>query len=298
MKKFLSFLFATCCFSVLFFSCQKDFSVENGTEQVAEGSLWDSAGNCLPDTVIGTFYNGVTPGGDTAYVEIQVNVTQTGSYNITTAPLENGLEFVDSGFFSTTGLNTIRLKPIGTPILNTPTIFNISFDSSFCSFTINVQDSTGTGLGGSQDTVGAGGGDPDSIPNYSWQFVQDTSGYNGSIDTISKDTTGLTTALHFRGTTSTGDTTFSLDFAMPASDIQPGTYTMLNNGIFFSLTDKSNLTVIYEADGLTAGTDFTVVITSYDTVTKQVEGTFSGNVKDQSGNIVPITNGLFKTLAP
>jgi hypothetical protein len=298
MKKFFSFLFVTCCFSI-FFSCQKDFSIENGITQVAEGSLWDSAGNCLPSTVTGTFYNGVTPGGDTAYVEIQVNVTQTGSYNITTAPLENGLEFIDSGFFSTTGINTIRLKPIGTPILNTPTTFNISFDGSFCSFTVNIQDSTGTGLGGQQDTVGTGGGgDPDSLANYSWQFNQDTLPYNGTIDTISKDTTGLTTALHFGGTTSTGDTTFSLNFVMPTSDIQPGTYTMLNNGIFFSLTDKTSLTVIYEADGLTAGTDFTIVITSYDSVTKLVEGTFSGNVKDQSGNIVPITNGLFKTLAP
>src|SRR5690242_9024782 len=121
MKKIFSFLFAICCVVTLFFSCQKDFSVEVGNTLVGAGSLWDSVGNCLPDTVIGTFYNGVTPGSDTAYVEIQVNVTQTGSYNITTTlPLQNGFEFADSGFFSNTGINIIRLKPIGTPILNTP----------------------------------------------------------------------------------------------------------------------------------------------------------------------------------
>ena len=264
-------------------------------DEAISGSLTDSLGNCLPDTVIGTFYNGVTPGSDTAYVEIQVNVTETGSYNITTAPLENGLEFIDSGFFSNTGINTIRLKPIGTPILNTPTTFSISFDSSVCSFTVNVQDSTGTGLGGGQDSVGTGG-DPDSTAN-SWEFTQDPSVFNGIIDSATKDNSGgLATSLHLSGSTSTGDTTMSLKFVMPSTDIQPGTYIMSSSGIFFSVTNVQSLTVIYEADGLTAGTDFTVVITSYDSATKQVEGTFSGQVQDQSGNIVPITNGLFTAL--
>ena len=100
MKKIFSFLFAACCVIILFNSCQKDFSVENGSTLVAAGSLWDSAGNCLPVTIIGTFYNGVTPGSDTAYVEIQVNVTQTGSYTITTTPpLQNGLSLLIQDFF-------------------------------------------------------------------------------------------------------------------------------------------------------------------------------------------------------
>jgi len=296
MKKIFSFLFAICCVVTLFFSCQKDFSVEVGNTLVGAGSLWDSNGNCLPDTVIGTFYNGVTPGSDTAYVEIQVNVTQTGSYNITTTPpLQNGFEFADSGFFSNTGINIIRLKPIGTPILNTPTTFTVSFDSSICSFTVNVQDSTGTGLGGQQDTTGQGG-DPDSSAN-NWQFTQDTLVFTGTIDSATKDnSTGLATSLHLSGSTSTGDTTMSIEFVIPSTDIQTGTYTMLTNGIFFSMTDVPSLTVIYEADGLTTGTDFTVVITSYNSATKQVQGTFSGQVQDHFGNIVPITNGSFTAL--
>ena len=296
MKKIFSFLFATCCIVTLLISCQKEFSVENGESQVAAGSLWDSAGNCLPDTVIGTFYNGVTPGSDTAYVEIQVNVTETGSYNISTGPqLENGLEFIDSGFFSNTGINTIRLKPIGTPILNTPTTFNISFDSSLCSFTVNVQDSTGTGLGGGQDTTG--GGNPDSTSN-SWNFTQGSFMFAGVIDSATKDnSSGLdATSLSLYGSTSTADTTMSIKFVIPASDIQTGTYVMSSSGIFFSVINAQNLSIIYEADGLTSGTDFTVVITSYDSATKQVQGTFSGQVKDQSGNIVPITNGSFTAI--
>lgn len=264
--------------------------------QVAAGSLTDSAGNCLPDTVIGTFYNGVTPGGDTAYVEIQVNVTQTGSYSIYTDGLPNGFEFADSGIFTNTGINTIRLKPIGTPIIPVSTIFNVSFDSSVCSFTVNVQDSTGTGLGGGQDTIG--GGDPDA-GSGNWQFTQGSFIYKGTIDSASRDnSSSFATALYLSGATSTGDTTILLQFVIPALDIQPGTYTLFTNGIFFSVVDANSLTILYEADGLTAGTDMTIVVTSYNSATKQMQGTFSGTVKDQSGNIVPINNGSFTATVP
>jgi hypothetical protein len=144
MNKFFSYFFVVCCISVLF-SCQKELSVENNAALTAAGSLWDTAGVCLPDSVHGTFYNGYTPHGDTAFVEVQVNVTQTGSYSIS-SDLQDGFLFADSGFFSSTGLNTVRLKPIGTPIIPTTSTFSISFDSSFCSFTVNIEDSTGKGL--------------------------------------------------------------------------------------------------------------------------------------------------------
>ncbi|HVX24961.1 MAG TPA: hypothetical protein VHB70_01370, partial [Parafilimonas sp.] len=62
MKKIFGLVLLTICSAIVFFSCQKDFSVETVSMQSASGSLWDSTGNCLPDTVVGTFYNGVTPG--------------------------------------------------------------------------------------------------------------------------------------------------------------------------------------------------------------------------------------------
>src|ERR1700750_1002922 len=134
MNKVSYFFFVTCC--LLFFSCQKELSNETATTFAASGSLWDSSGVCLPDSVHGTFYGGVTPGSDTAYVEIQVNVTQAGSYNIT-SDQQDGFIFADSGFFSNTGINIIHLKPVGTPIIPTTATFNINFDSSFCSFNVN-----------------------------------------------------------------------------------------------------------------------------------------------------------------
>src|SRR6476620_992204 len=119
MKNILCGIIVTSCF-FLFLSCQKEYSYEQkATIGEAKGSLKDSLGNCLPNSVHGTFYNGVNPGSDTAFVEIQVNVDSAGNYRIYT-DLQNGFMFADSGFFNTTGIATVRLKPIGTPILNIP----------------------------------------------------------------------------------------------------------------------------------------------------------------------------------
>jgi hypothetical protein len=307
MKKILSLLAIISCCGLLFSSCQKDYSVEKGQTQSATGSLWDSAGNCLPDTVIGTFYNGVTPGSDTAYVEIQVNVTQTGSYNITTGKGENGLVFSDSGFFSNTGLNTIRLKPIGTPILNSPTTFNVSFDSSFCSFTVNVQDSTGTGLGGQQDTTGQGG-DPDDFSG-NWQFATDSGGFfAGTFDTavIIKDSTiwGSGGQMLYMGgfTNASTDSAITLIIYLPNGVIAPGTYNnQLNppaNGSLFAFNfTTGNGDPIYEAipSSSTPIGDVTITISSYDNSTHVVTGTFSGTAEDDAydGKTIGIVNGNF-----
>ncbi len=282
-----------CCAALIFSSCAKEYSNESGNPlQTAEGSLKDSTGNCLPDSVIGTYYNGITPGTDTAYVEIQVNVTKIGSYNII-SDYQNGFEFVDSGFFTNTGLNTIKLKPFGTPILPKATLFTVSFDSSFCTFSVNVQDSTGTGIhsgGGGVDSTGSG--DPDA-GGGSWQFTQGSANFLGSLDSAKKDnSTGVATFVQLNGSTATGDTTMSLEFSILAADIQPGTYTVLNNTILFSAGDFLN-DFSYTASALDSGTDFTIVVTSYDASTQIMKGTFSGKVKDKSGNIVPITNGAF-----
>lgn len=400
MNKIFFYLFFFCC-TTLFLSCEKEISLEKGTTLKAEGSLLDTAGNCFPDSVRGTFYNGITPGSDTAYVEIKVNVTSTGSYKIE-SEIEDGFLFSDSGFFSNTGINTIRLKPIGTPIIQGSINFNINFDSTFCDFTVTVQDSTGTGLGG-QDTTGTGSlkdslgnclpiivngtyyngvapgdtnfvtiqvdvaatGDYSIFTNLSngfsfagsgtftdtgintiqlaaigtpiipgttnfdvtfnnttcsfivnvqdstgtglggnqgqsgtWQFTASSFIYQGNIDDATKDNSSGVTFIHVGGATSTGDTTLSLDFLIPAADIQTGTYTTLSNGIIFSVVDGTNLTVLYSADGFTAGTDITITVTSYDAATKEMKGTFTGNAQNSAGSIVPVTNGSFDVFFP
>ncbi|HRH60104.1 MAG TPA: hypothetical protein PL045_06010, partial [Chitinophagaceae bacterium] len=283
MKRYFSIVYMLLLLFVFAAACQKEVSKETGTVVVeADGSLQDSLGNCYPSVVHGTFYNGVTPGSDTAYVELTVNVAAAGTYSIST-DLQNGFLFADSGFFNATGLNVIKLKPIGTPILQKSTTFSVAFDTTICGFTINVQDSTGTGLGGG----GNGGGDTTGIAEGEWEFYTDSGYFHGTIDTAAKDDTLGFTYLRIYGTTG-GDSILTLATFFTGTEIVPGTYTsqsLLANATFYFAEPYPSLASIYYAYLDPVSTSLmTIVITSYDSTTREVKGTFSGLANDASGN--------------
>src|SRR3712207_5115280 len=95
------------------FSCQKEVSFEQG--EPSAGSLKDDvSGDCLPQEVNGTFKAGAAL-GDTNYIELEVNVTRTGTYTITTYTV-NGYSFKAGGIFTSAGPNTVLLKGTGTPL--------------------------------------------------------------------------------------------------------------------------------------------------------------------------------------
>lgn len=291
MKRKTLVIFALLCSIFFVYSCSKELSLENSISVFsAEGSLWDSSDNCLPDSVYGTFYTGVQPGADTAYVEIQVNVSVAGSYSIST-DLQNGFMFADSGFFATTGINTVQLKPIGTPILIQPTVFTVSFDSSTCFFSVNVKDSTGTGLGGVEPV------DSTNLSDTAWKFSVGANTYNGNIESaFILDTLGLK-YLTIVGTNSpTGDTAFLAGIFFTGA-VEPGTYTTESQAQLYLTTvdGLGNYTIIYQADPATsAAAVTTITITAYDSTTGIITGTFSGNAIDSAGNTVSISNGSFK----
>jgi len=275
----------------VFFACQKEYSIEvikNG----AEGSLQDSTGNCLEESVVGTYYGGVTPGSDTAYLQVKVNVTKTGSY-IVYSDKQNGMSFSDSGYFSATGITTIKLKPIGAPILPGSFDYNVTFDSTVCYFTLAVQDSTGLGLGGNPGGGGViGGGGTSTAGIDSFMFVSPLGTFRGEAEAAVSSIGGFN-ILAIQGTT--GDSTFTLSMQMGSATPQPGTYTTSSYAPnAFAFTDAS-AAFIYKA-GLALGASdavITIVITSYDATTKELKGTFSGKAKNASGSNVDITNGSF-----
>ena len=294
MKKIiiLSFILLP-IFFVFFTACQKEISTENGNTDIqAAGSLKDSTGACYPAVVSGTFYNGITPGSDTCYVSVQVNITTAGSYNIST-DLQNGFKLSDSGFFNTTGLQTIKLKPIGTPILNIATDFTYLFDTTACAFSINVQDSTGTGLGGAT----GGGIDPDSVSANTWKFTDSTitQTYTGVMPAGGTTfSTLVLNSLIITGTSSNSDSVLLISLVLPNPVIETGTYTTgLTNG--FSFSSISLARTLYKADASTPAT-ITIDLTSYDDVTKIFTGKFSGQAVDSLGNTVNITHGAFNTV--
>ena len=142
MKIFKGLILILSTISILS-SCQKELSVETGATfgGLAVGSIKDSSGNCLPISVVGTYKADLTL-TDSNYVFVQVRVTTPGNYKIISDSM-NGYFFRDSGFFSSTGLQTIKLKAIGKPAAAIQSFFTIGYGIGFCSFTVAV---TGSGV--------------------------------------------------------------------------------------------------------------------------------------------------------
>ena len=275
-------------------SCTKEYSLETGSApSTATGSLKDSLGNCLVSTVYGTYYNGIPTSSDTNYVQVQVNVATAGSYTIATVT-QNGFAFKDSGYFATPGLNTIRIKASGTPISHTETIFSITFDSTTCSFSVPVKDSTGSGLGTPP---------PSYASDTAWYFTEGSHYYHGTIDTAyTFDTTvGSISAriLEIQGSTAAAhDSVFLVGVTFTGGAILPGTYPTTSYAGFKFLGSYSLTDTVYSATFQTPSVTSNITISSYDTNTKIIKGTLSGTALDKSGNIVTITNGKFEAKLP
>jgi hypothetical protein len=291
--KILNRIIASLAAIIIVASCQKEYSVDTGKNPGASavGSLKDSLGDCQPILINGNYI------ADTAlnasnYVKVQVNVTKTGSYVIST-DMQNGFSFQDTGYFSQTGLQTVTLKGSGTPIAGVTSNFMVTFDTTYCMFQVTA---TGTGSGG-------GGGGGTTNPNTSdsaWQFTQGTKTQKGPIwdafDTTITNSTGTGYFLILEGyTAATGDSAIELGILFPSNKVQTGTYSTATSGFFyFDDNTTSAGTTIYEADFTTTGVAMSITISSYDATTNIVQGTFTGTAKNASGATVPITGGKFK----
>ena len=113
-------------------ACQKETSFETGKGfgGVAEGSLWDSSGNCQTAVVNGVYQPG-TALTDSNYIWITIVTTTPGSYVVFT-DTANGMWFRDSGYFINPGPHTIKLKGYGVPLLALVTNVIIQYNASFC----------------------------------------------------------------------------------------------------------------------------------------------------------------------
>ncbi len=98
-----------------------------------------------------------TSGNSGGLVAVQVNVTATGSYNISTNAV-NGYHFARSGTFNSTGSQTVYLSPVGDPISGGQTdTFTMTGDfSGSCNFDVSVYGNAVvecSSLGGYSDNV-------------------------------------------------------------------------------------------------------------------------------------------------
>ncbi len=125
--------FVICLFVIM--GCQDKYLM--GVNLPSLGSLKaDSSQNCLPQKLYGTWIAGKAL-NDSNYLEVSVNVTRTGSYQMQASQVD-GISFSGSGRFGVTGLQTVILKATGTPVSAGNISFTIQYDSSQCSLAVTV----------------------------------------------------------------------------------------------------------------------------------------------------------------
>lgn len=271
MKRLWMFGFAFFLATIALVSCQKEFSQESNTN-TASFSLHDTTLSCYPIIVNGSYYDGVSAARDSNFIKVVVNVKSTGNYTISSIK-QNGFYFSDSGFFSKTGIDTVILKAKGTPILIQSTSFTITADSlGACSFMVDVQDSTGTGLGGSGGGTTTGGDssyiDPNPAPKNTWHFTDTATKitYSGIFTTL--EGAGFRNdTLFVAGQVAGGvDTLFGISVKMPsAPTITPGIYPVnaSNNIGLQKSADGSDIYYANDASAaLGAGNSYITIISN------------------------------------
>ena len=302
MKRLLLFGLLFIMATSLIISCQKELSYESD-QSLGHGTLYDSLKSCQPIISNGTYYNGVSATRDTNYVKVVVTVTQTGSYTLATDSV-NGFGFRNTGYFSKLGTDTIVLQAFGTPILNVPTDFNITLDSSTCGFTINVQDSTGTGLGSIGGGVITGDSsfiDPSPAPINTWHFTDSSTNttFNGIFDVTNTTSPqgGFfeNDSIFVIGQASTADTVFGLKLLVPGQNIVPGKIYPVTANNILGLQLANNQTPIYGANDATAAAGGTngnsyITITSYSN--NQIAGSFHVYAQRSDGILVLIAGSF------
>ena len=148
---FISSLLLLSCF-VFFITCKKEYSYEGGgsptppppppppppTVGNASFTLTGAPNNCFNAYVNGTYVSGVLLSSANT-VDINVNVTAIGNYNLTTDTI-NGVWFSRSGTFTSTGNQIITLNGNGTPEFARNLIFTPLTGNSSCNFKVTIRD--------------------------------------------------------------------------------------------------------------------------------------------------------------
>jgi len=243
-----------------------------------------STGSGCPNAnVYGSYKPGTAPDASDT-VKIIVNVTKPGSYSIQTQTV-NGISFISNGIFYNTGNYTVKLTGTGIPIYAGTTILPITIAGAACSFAVEVS---------SGDKVDS---------TMTWQLSAGGMDYKGyldsairSISTVSTFPNNIIYALEAYGKPDSRSLiTFELQLSRINQPISTGTYHPAITGSkdFVGYVAHSDSSGNYSANiNLPA---FSVVVSTYDTISGFIKGTFSGPVLNQYGQTLTMTNGAFQT---
>lgn len=227
--------------------------------------------DCSSAVLSGTYENGTSMTSSNKVV-LNVNVTAIGSWNLTTTAV-NGITFSGSGNFTTTGSQTITLTASGIPTASGDVNISVNNGTSSCSFPLTIT----------------------AAAVVDWKFTEGANTYQGTMTSSQLQAIGPISALTYSGSNSTDALVFGLvdiSGGMNTNETYNSTSTTGNScGFVFN---SSNTSEMYSADNTTTNVSIVFKVTSHNTSTKTIQGTFSGTALNASNVIKTITNGQFK----
>lgn len=235
--------------------------------------------NCGSAVVSGTYVSGEEL--DNSHdVEITVNVTTPGGYNITGTI--NGMTFSATGNFSNTGNQPVTLSASGIPTAAGDFNVPLNAGTAACTFPVTVDQGAAT-FG-------------------TWAFTAGGINYSGTIELSLMDVTSAPTfgVFQFFGGNAAGDV-----FSMSLVDVNKNftnneTYSFAsligNTGVF--TFDNAAGTISYSADPSQTTVTLAAKVTNHNTATKTITGTFTGKVMDDTNTLRDITAGSFTVTYP
>ena len=231
-------------------------------------TLSGAPGACTPATVNGVYTAGTALTASNNVV-IEVNVASTGSYTITTN-LVNGMQFTKSGLFTAMGVQPVTLLPTAgsNPMMGgvTSTLTPLAGSSS-CTFDIVVA--------APSDLV--------------YSFKIGTTTYSGPCTAILTDNGGGAETMNILD-----PLVLALALDNPMGPVTTGFYSGTSAAGKNAQISYTGSISFLAAPGLPIATNLSANITSINSVTRIVQGTFSGTVLDLSATIRTVTNGTFK----
>jgi hypothetical protein len=230
-------------------ACQKETSFEKGSSTASVGSLSvDGSGNCLGAVISGVYYK------DTAikasnYVDISVQVDTVGTYTISTDTV-NGYYFKASGTFTATGSQVIRLIGGGKPLAAGTDIFTVSYNGTFCEFSVTVTVAPGGGGGGPAVFTVACTGTTPSGTYVAGTALTASNSITLNVNVTTIGTWNVTTAPAVNGMTFTGTGTFTntgaqtITLTGSGTPAAAGTFTFTVTGATATCTFQCTVTAV------------------------------------------------------
>ncbi len=242
-----------------------DLTNNGGQSNTSAGTLGATAGACTPVTLAGTYLQGKAF-NDSNTVQIQVNVTTVGTYNIATSAV-NGVSFSKTGTFTTTGLQNILLAGTGTPLNAGVQNFTITYGASTCNFPITFL----PGTVNSQDYF------PTTV-NSNWAYGLESGSTSDSI---------LNMAIAGTYTFSGNDYTAFTSDDIPPSGTPDTAFYRKTAGDYFEYIDLTN---IFQFDAPVRG-EYTFLKDNVGAGTSFQSQTFSGTIVG-----IPVTGYIQTTI--